>query len=73
MRDDLRHPMVTFGEWKRRAPVDLWNAYQDAYGAVMFGAYWNGMDVTGLSKDEALEYAADFLRKLSAWMNEEMT
>ena len=64
-----RHPAITFEEWKRHIPPELFDAYQDAYGAVIFGAEWTGVDANSLSKDEALDYAAVFLKKLADWVN----
>lgn len=63
------HPAITFEEWKRHIPPELFDAYQDAFGAVMFGAHWNGHGVDEISKDEALESAADFLKQLADWVN----
>ncbi len=46
--------------------AELESAYQEAWGAVIFGARWTGKDVDELSKDEALEYAATLLRLLKS-------
>lgn len=72
MTNDYQHPHISFEVWKKRVSPELWDAYSDAYGAVMFGVHWNGADVDELSKDDALEYAAAFLKKLSGWINEEV-
>lgn len=52
-------------EWTVEPNPDLESLYQDAYGAVVFGCRWNGADVDEVTKDEALDIAARFLKLLS--------
>jgi hypothetical protein len=65
------HPAIGHALFCFEFTPELWNVYQETYGAIMFGARWNGTDVEGLSKDEALEHAAFFLKSLADWVNRE--
>lgn len=62
--------MPEFHAWDGKIPHDLWQKYNDAYGAVMYGVAWSGSidSISGVTKDEALEYAADFIKAMATWL-----
>lgn len=57
---------------EREIPEDLRNSYDRACGAVIGGVLWEGSPdtVTGVTKDEALQIAADFLSAFGVWLKE---
>ncbi len=57
---------ANFEEQILRWDAELDLAYQTAWGAVLYGVRWTGTNVDEVSKDEALECAAEFLQLLKS-------
>ena len=64
---------LKFEPWQEKIPFELWDKFNTAYGAVVHGmVYVPGPEPSadGVTKDEALEYAADFLLAFSTWLDD---
>lgn len=61
---------MSFHAWDGKIPHDLYQRFNDAYGAVMHGVAWHGSvdSISGITEDEAIAYAARFLKAMAAWL-----